>query len=809
MVLLPFVAAGIFGLSCAAQADTCTIVSGGKAQAAIVLAEKGFPVDTYAAQELQYHVQRATGAKLGIYRESQKPADFAGIIYIGDCAEARRRGLHPETLPPNAGYIRTIGSDLFLTGNDGDGPPLQDFVRAGSLFAVYTFLENNLGVRWLWPGKLGEVVPSRTDLSVSNLQETHKPTLIHSRFRAGGALTGPAEAWTAATAHGRYYQEEVVWLRRHQFGRAISLDIRHAFTGYWARFGRDHPEYFNLLPDGERHPDPLYERGEPTFVSMNVSEPGLWRQIVNDWKAHRTAFEPNIDASENDTFGKDLTPSTLAWDVPDPNLDFPWEQRVAQAKKAFASKDPLWPLKLGSLSDRYAKFWLAVQREAQKDDPDATVMGFAYDNYVEPPRRTRLNDHIIIGIVPPIAFPYSEAMRAQFRRVWDGWSKSGARLMYRPNMFLDGYTMPIFYARKFAGDYAYAYQHGMIATDFDSLTGQWATQGPNLYVLGRLNEHPEWPVDKILGEYYGGFGPAKEEVQAYFEHWEHVTDSSKVEGADPFQFYKIAPSVFTESAMAEGRRLLERAARAAATNSVAKQRVAFLENGLRHAELTLETELARKRGNTAAFKKSLATLDEFRAQHESDFIADMGFLALAERSSWDRTGVPRPNPANIGRKPVVGPNLLANGGFTQGQQGWSTQVMAGECSFATDTNEHHSGQMSARITCTKTVSATSNTFKRSSWARFYQVNVPLQRGSRYRLSVWVKTSKDFQGQVLVWCDSNGVTEGKSGPTNGAWTQVVIDDIQPKANSAGIYLNLVDGTGTVWFDDARLEQVSSQ
>src|SRR5206468_2476926 len=82
------------------------------------------------------------------------------------------------------------------------------------LFAVYDFLETKLGVRWLWPGRLGEVIPARTDIAVSDLRESHSPALIHARVRHGGALTGPAEAWAGAETQGHYYNDEVVWTRR-------------------------------------------------------------------------------------------------------------------------------------------------------------------------------------------------------------------------------------------------------------------------------------------------------------------------------------------------------------------------------------------------------------------------------------------------------------------------------------------------------------------------------------------------------------------------------------------------------------------
>ena len=36
----------------------------------------------------------------------------------------------------------------------------------------------------------------------------------------------------------------------------------------------------------------------------------------------------------------------------------------------------------------------------------------------------------------------------------------------------------------------------MTGTDFDSLKGQWAAQGPNLYLLARIHVRPEAPVDE-------------------------------------------------------------------------------------------------------------------------------------------------------------------------------------------------------------------------------------------------------------------------------------------------------------------------
>jgi len=48
-------------------------------------------------------------------------------------------------------------------------------------------------------------------------------------------------------------------------------------------------------------------------------------------------------------------------------------------------------------------------------------------------------------------------------------------MLLRPNYFLQLHSMPLFFARKFGNDFQYLSGRGLIATAFDSLTGQWST----------------------------------------------------------------------------------------------------------------------------------------------------------------------------------------------------------------------------------------------------------------------------------------------------------------------------------------------
>jgi hypothetical protein len=574
-----------------ASAAPFDMVIDGRPAATVVTPNDPLPVATAAADELRYHVKKATGAQLPVVSEKDAPAG-AHRIYVGACAATAKLNVDLKALQPNACYIRLSGGDLYIVGDDSPGEVFwilhANRTRVGTLFGVYELLEKQLGVRWLWPGPLGEVVPKRLTARLQIQDQTVQTAFIHTRWREGGIYMSGTKGWADQKNRSVFINEQSKWLRRHRFAMGVNMDMAHSFTDWWDRFNADHPEYFNQLPDGTRRSDPTYHGGSKTLISMSVGEPGLWRQKVADWAAKRSPAAPYVDSSENDTEGRCVCPQCLALDVPDPDSKVPFEQRVEKAKERFVAGDPNWTEALGSLSDRYARYYLAVQKEAQKIDPQAVVMGYAYANYVKPPLQTKLNPRIFIGIVPGLMYPWTAEKRKAFIEQWQGWSAAGARLLLRPNYMLDGHCLPMNIALPLGEDFSFAMKHGLIGTDFDSLTGQYATQGPNLYMLARLHEAQNLTPRQVLDEYYAGFGKAANAVKGYFDHWATVSASATDEQykqADLHwsRFYRDADVIFTPSAMAEGRKLLEAAATAAAGDAEACARVAYLDAGLRNA----------------------------------------------------------------------------------------------------------------------------------------------------------------------------------------------------------------------------------
>lgn len=502
-----------------AVAEPFVLTTEGEAQATLVVPADPLRVEQFAAEELRYHVSRATGVELPIVKESDAAGEsMSAAVYIGATRAAADAGVNASELAANGFVVEREGDRLFIVGRDSDGPVGREagtlhgnYTHVGTLFGIYEILETQLDIRWLWPGESGEVIPRRRTIELSDVDQLHEPELIHKRWRDYGRRG--IRAWQDQEAGMRFFREQAIWLRRHRFAMAERLDVGHSFTDWWEKYGEDHPEYFNMLPDGTRRPDPLRYGGAPRLVSMCLSNPELPAAIVTEWmdgerRGHGQSHF--LNAAENDGANRCVCSRCLNWDAPDSEADIPHDLRLTYAEEAFERGDPRWPNTLASVSDRFARYLLAVQEEARKVDPDVLVGGHAYSNYRKPPVQTQLNENVLLTYVPRLYFPFIQAGEIESRmQEWEGWSDTGAMLMLRPNMMLSGHNMPLIFAHQIGEFFEFAYRNGMLGTDYDALFGQFGVKGPNLYMTlnpCRRSTHivVRWsrqPTSRILGDW--------------------------------------------------------------------------------------------------------------------------------------------------------------------------------------------------------------------------------------------------------------------------------------------------------------------
>jgi hypothetical protein len=229
-------AAILLSLSIVLPVPALTLVENGAAKAVIVLPEKPDADESFAATELQSHIEKMSGAKLEMVSPGQVPAGKTPIL-VGQAA--------PKELDD---LIRQQGTDpaSFALVVDDRRVAARGLSAEGSLFAVYELLEQ-LGVRWFLPGDLGTVIPETKTVALPSQTTVQAPSF--------------AGRW-----HGG---ERKPWGRRLRMGGPFFPGAHGVPLGKEATFEK-HPEYYSLVK-GQRVNRQLCV-SNPEVVKLAVAE---------------------------------------------------------------------------------------------------------------------------------------------------------------------------------------------------------------------------------------------------------------------------------------------------------------------------------------------------------------------------------------------------------------------------------------------------------------------------------------------------------------------------------------------------------
>lgn len=169
--------AGLLLAACQAAAASVPFFEKGRTDWTVAISAGADPTERYAAVELTNALARIGGAVFPVV--SNAPAG-GRVIVIGDLrnpevrARAEALQLHPGEVEESA--VRTLDGRLYLVGNN----------PRGALYAVYSFLQNELGVRWLWPGPDGAFMPRRDSWGLPELAYGRLPVIPYRGFHLCG-----------------------------------------------------------------------------------------------------------------------------------------------------------------------------------------------------------------------------------------------------------------------------------------------------------------------------------------------------------------------------------------------------------------------------------------------------------------------------------------------------------------------------------------------------------------------------------------------------------------------------------------------
>ena len=652
---------------CAWTLPAVTLVSNGKPKAAVILPDEPFSVQKLAAEELIYHIKRATGATLPLYSESKAPK-MDNYVYIGPCRRTAASGIDHKKLSPAEFKIVSQKNELFICGSDTKGSVGSTFAPTwhGTLWGVYDLLRNELGIRWIWPGKLGEYIPERKDIVFKDSMRSRKPALRHTSFQ--GLKYKPYLKKFMFKNSLSFLEAQKRFVLRNRLGAIEHMRAGHNFNQYWKMYGKTNPEFFAFVPHNGRKP----LKGDSTgrVIDLCLSSPALHRRIVKNHFARKKAGsgENRIILTLNDTPILCQCARCRSWDAKDPAFESSsyWtgkqsittSERFIIAATSWGENAKINTEVQPSLSDRFCRFVNEVVKLARQRDPNIKAIGFAYSNYTNPPVNEKISNMLLV-YVGSHWFPYTDAMSKKFREHILAWKNAGIEeVVFRPNLTHAGANLPVFYAREFAADFKFAAQNGMVGASLDALLGAYAVQGPTLYTIIRLMDDPAASVESILDEYYSCFGPVKNEVRNYFEFWERHSnklknyDMKKICREETFNgrrggtfknYVTIAHRLFSLKDFEDAAKLLDLAWQKSGSDPQARKRVEYLQKGLHEAELTVKARLAQVKSikepgaeNKRSFEKAVHELNQYRVKIDSDFTSNHAYFLMREAhgSKW-------------------------------------------------------------------------------------------------------------------------------------------------------------------------------
>jgi hypothetical protein len=303
------------------------------------------PSEHYAAKELRHYLERISNIKLPIVTDNE-PTNSHEII-LGDNSHLRKLNLQINfaNFGTDGFMLRTYKNHLVIAG----GKP------RGTLYGVYTLLEEKLGVRWFTPEI--EFVPKMTAIELPELNEVQVPALEY-REVFWTEMLRDADFAARHRLNGHHYN----FTEKHG-GKAVSFyPFVHSFdTLIPPELYDEHPEYFPMV-SGKR---------VSGYVQRCLSNPEVVRlgiKRVKQW-IKENPDATIIDVSQNDTGS--------------------WCQ--CSSCKSLDEAE-------GSPSASIIKFVNTIAEAIEKDYPSIRIETLAYQYSRKPPKTLRPRRNVIVRL---------------------------------------------------------------------------------------------------------------------------------------------------------------------------------------------------------------------------------------------------------------------------------------------------------------------------------------------------------------------------------------------------------------------------
>jgi hypothetical protein len=457
-----------------AHAASMPLASGGRTSYTIVLDPDATVAEKHAADELASFLKQVTGAEFPVRTSVALPRGPVLLVGPGRIVSKLAPDLRLDNLQPDGIVLETRAGDLILAG---DRP-------RGTLYAVYTFLEDVVGCRW-WSAK-ASFIPHKPELMLPDLHVRYVPPLEYREPFWMDAFDGDFA------------------VRNKYNGMAARIDEPRGghitYGGYFVhtsfplvppeKYFKEHPEWYSEI-GGKR------VGGNGEYVQLCMTNQELMKfvtaEIIDYLGKHRDVKIVSVSQSDTDN-----------------------HCQCAACKKLEEEE--------GSPSGPLLRFVNAIAAEVGKVYPDVAIDTLAYQYTRKPPKFARPLPNVIIRLCT-IECDFSQPLTAPSNQKFAddivGWSKICRRLYIwdyvtnfsnyiqpHPNYYVLGPNVRFFVANGVKG----VFEQG----DYTSLGGEFAEL--KAWVLAKVLWKPNLDDKALIDEFMRGYyGPATPFLSEYMK----------------------------------------------------------------------------------------------------------------------------------------------------------------------------------------------------------------------------------------------------------------------------------------------------
>ncbi len=465
------IAVGIcaWGTRQAAWGAELTLARDGRPTATIVLPADAPERAQAAARDLQHYIEAICGVQLPI-RTDGRAVKGTGL-YIGHCQLTRDSDLPKAGMNPESYSIVVRDGSVFFTGRH----PTPTY------FAVASFIEEDLGVRWFVPGALWEYVPQGTkgELRVDVKSRVSVPA-VSPRVWSGHAWFPDWKEWDL---RNKVVESEVVPRRNFQNNMYRVLPP--------SQYARTHPEYYPLV-NGKRW---IPKEDDERYWWPCISNPDVLKLTVA-YANHFFDTHPDVDSF---SLGMD---------------DIRYMCGCDQCRAMDAGPEDY---ARRAFSDRFYKFVNEVARQVRRTHPDRYIGTLIYDIAHTPPKTVKTLEPNVFGFLTERCFQWwqpgrKEADHAISRR-WAGMCRHLSRYDY----YGMGTFTPRFAPHAMAEQMKFDGALGLEGMYVEAYTFLPDT-APMMWALAKMQWDRSRDVDALLEEFYKDmYGSAAPTMKRYFD----------------------------------------------------------------------------------------------------------------------------------------------------------------------------------------------------------------------------------------------------------------------------------------------------